>query len=83
MRQLWGKTFEGDGTTKTYVFGFVNQAHSSPTQLFQDSVVRNDLTEIELRFGHFDGFRQPISSKVPAKWGGRRGWQLVEIKEIV
>jgi hypothetical protein len=45
--------------------------------------VRNDLTEIELRFGHFDGFRQPISSKVPAKWGGRRGWQLVEIKEIV
>jgi hypothetical protein len=45
--------------------------------------VRNDLTEIELRFGHFDGLRQPIPSKVPAKWGGLNGRQLIEIKEIV
>ncbi|HEX8880874.1 MAG TPA: hypothetical protein VF749_12625, partial [Candidatus Acidoferrum sp.] len=51
-RDLWGETFEGDGPMEANVFGLVNYPHSPATELFQDSVVRNNLTGVELRFGH-------------------------------
>jgi hypothetical protein len=41
---IW-QEFQGDESAKPTIFGFVNDAHSSATQLLDNAVVRNGLAD--------------------------------------
>jgi hypothetical protein len=45
LREAIGQEFEGYEAAKLGVFGFIDHAHTAPTNLFDDAVVRNGLAD--------------------------------------
>jgi hypothetical protein len=45
---FFGEEFEGDKAVEAGVFGFVEHTHAAVTELFKNSVVRDDLTDERL-----------------------------------
>ncbi len=45
LREVFGKKFECDKPAEGWILGFVNNTHTSPAQLFDDSIVRDGLAD--------------------------------------
>jgi hypothetical protein len=51
--EIFGEKFEGDEATEASVFGFVNNAHATAAEFFDDAVMREGLADQGRRFGHW------------------------------
>jgi len=49
---FFGEEFEGDEAVQASVFGLEDDAHAAATELFEDTVVGDGLTDEGLGFGH-------------------------------
>src|SRR5215475_5709859 len=64
--KLIGHELQCDRTAKTSVFGFVNHAHATTTELLDDSIVGDGLSDQRRRFGH---------------WATILGWAIQRVNE--
>jgi hypothetical protein len=71
VRDVVGKEFQSDAAAEADVLGFVNHAHATATEFFEDTVVRDGAAEDGGGFGHRAG---SLTQRLRASKCGKSGF---------